>query len=118
MAGTDEVIRPTQTSMLARKGIRGQFQEMSTDRIQMINQAMRTRAHTTEMKLMTTRAQRPILREKGTLSFQMTGIGRAQITRSSRALHALLKPSKARMSKQWGFWSVLMDFQNSSIGLH
>ena len=75
---------------------------MSTDRIQRIREPIRTRAHTTEMELMATSAQRPIFREKGTLSFQITGMGRTQMTKSSRALQALLKPSNARMLKQFG----------------
>ena len=88
------------------------------ERIQMIRDAMRTRAHTTEMELMPTRTQRPTLREKGTLSFQMTGRGRIQMTRSSKALQALLNPSKTRMLKHLGFWRVLRLVQKSLIGMH
>ena len=83
----------------------------------MISEVMRTRAQTTEMELMATRAQRPIFREKGTLSFQMTGMGRSQMTRSSRALHALLSPSNTRMLMQFELLRG-SPAQNSSIGTH
>lgn len=91
---------------------------MSTDRIQTIREAMRTMAQTTEMELMATSTQRPIFREKGTLSFQMTGMGRTQITRSSKELHALLKPLNTRMPMHFEFWSGFSAAQNASIGTH
>lgn len=75
-------------------------------------------AQMTEMKLMATSTQSPIFLEKGTLSLQMTGIGRTQITRSSSKLHALLKPSNARISMQFELESGFPVDQKSSIGVH
>lgn len=84
----------------------------------MMSEAMRARAQATEMALMARRSQRPVLREADTLSFQMTGMGRTQMMTSSRALQALLVPSKARMLMHLGLWSGFPTAQNAVIGVH